>query len=129
MSADNYYFVSKQADGKFAVSHRFASGYYEDEFADREPPMEAASVHGDKDGWQLIGDTQNIGIIFQTYEDAMAAATRRPDWVEPAPAPYSLHATLEEAVMAAHRCVADDQVVEYGVVIQSGLMGKEGNEC
>jgi hypothetical protein len=121
MSADNYYFVGKTEDGKFAVSHRFASIYYADECD--EPPMESYSMVGDSEGWQLPGDSKVGDKKFATQDEALSNATRRPDWIVEPPDPRSVHDTLEEAVMTAHSYVQQDYVVEYGVVIQTGLVG------
>lgn len=123
MSADNYIFVSKQADGRFAVSHRYASVYYEDECD--EPPTEGYSFTGSNGGWTINGDSKNKGVIFQTLEDAEKAATRRPDWIVAPPSSRSVHDTLEEAVMAAHKYVSLADVVEYGVIVQANLLEQE----
>lgn len=125
MSADNYYFVSKLENGKFAVSHRFASIHYVDEFDSGEAPMEGYGFNGDANGWTIQGDSANEGKVFITLDEAQLAATRRPDWIDPAPEPRSIHDTLTEAVMQAHKYVSEDYVVEYGVAIQSGLMTQE----
>lgn len=122
MSADNYYFVSKNENGKFEVSHRFASMHYSDEVDPNEPPMEAYGMDGNSEGWRLRGDSQHEGTVFATIEEATAAATRRPDWVERPPNPRSVHATLTEALMQAHKYVSEDYVVEYGVILQEGLV-------
>lgn len=129
MSADNYYFVSKTEEGKYAVSHRFASVYYADEFDPGEAPMEGYSFKGGKAGWSIRGDSANAGRIFPTLDEAVAAATRRPDWIEPPPIPRSTHPTLEAAVMQAHLYVHQDSMngipVEYSVCIQTGLIQQE----
>jgi len=123
MSADNYYFVSKtEVDGKqvFAVSHRFASTYYSDEVT--EPPREAYGMTGNSEGWRLDGDSANAGRVFATIEEADAAATLRPDWIVAPPKNRSVHDTLEEAIIQAHKNVEKDMVVEYGVIVQEGLL-------
>ena len=60
MSADNYLFVRKRADGRFGISHRSASTYY----ADEDGPSNAVPPPDDKYG------------IFDTAEDAILAAHR-----------------------------------------------------
>lgn len=120
MSADNYYFVSKTEDGKFAVSHRYASIYYRDEC--NVAPMEGSGYSGDSNGWRIVGDKANEGKVFATIAEAELAATRRPDWLENPPTPRSVHDTLTEAVMQAHKYVKEDYVVEYGVMVQNGLL-------
>jgi len=123
MSADNYYFVREREDGKFDVTHRYASVYYADEMAPGEYPMEGHGFNGDADGWTIPGDSRNVGRVFATLEEAEEAATRRPDWIEYAPLPADEDfETLEEAVLFAHRCVANASVVEYGVIVQDGLL-------
>ena len=126
MSADNYYFVSKTDDGKFAVSHRFASTYYKDQVGD-EVPAEAYAFEGDKDGWKARGDSKLGDKKFATYEEMEANLTRRPDWIEEPPKTTAIFDTLEEALLAAHRYVAKDEVVEYGVIVQEGLLGNDHN--
>lgn len=96
MSADNYYFVAKTADGKYTVSHRFASVYYSDE-----------------------GHTvESLREWYDACEPGKYVIDE--EWICEPPAPLSLHETLEEAVMRAHR-FESDQWSEYGVRIQDGL--------
>lgn len=118
MSADNYYFVAKTDKG-YEVSHRFASVTYADE---GYIPMEGYGFTGDQDGWTINGDEMNDGKVFATMDEAVEAATRRPDWVADNPEPRSTHSTLEEAVLQAHKYVSEDYVVEYGVCVQKGLV-------
>ena len=60
MSADNYLFVRLRDDGRFGISHRWASSVY----ADEDSTSEAVPPPDDKYG------------IFDTAEDAILAAHR-----------------------------------------------------
>lgn len=117
MSADNYYFVSKTDDGKFAVSHRFASIYYRDE--EVSPPREYTSVTGTHKGWSVNGDK---GPWFASADEAIRSSPEHPEWIVDPPQPRSTHDTLAEALMTAHKYVSEDYIVEYGVCVQEGLV-------
>jgi hypothetical protein len=120
MSADNYYYVRKNEKGKYDVSHRFASVYYSDEML--EAPMEGYGFSGGQNGWTIQGDSANEGKVFSSLDEAQKAATRRPDWIVPPPKSVGEFDTLQEATMFAHKCVQNDYVVEYGVIIQPDLL-------
>lgn len=121
MSADNYVLVNKTPDGRFAVSHRFASCYYSDEI-DGEPPFEYSSLEGTAEGWRARGDSNLGDQVFETIEELNAAATRRPDWVENPPNPQETFDDPQEAVMFAHRFVKELDIVEYGVIVGEGVV-------
>lgn len=117
MSADNYYFVRKRNDGKFDVTHRFASAYYADEVSSDQP--QDVWLEGNAEGWKIRGEDK----IYPTYEDCQNAIPRIPaDWIQEIPPQEKSFDTLEEAIMFAHKCVKEDYVVEYGVIVQSGLL-------
>lgn len=120
MSSDNYILVTKTKGGWFSVSHRFASSYYADECD--EPPMEGYGFESSIKGVKILGDGENAGVFFATMEEAEKAATRRPDWITPAPEPISVHDKLEDAIMAAHTCASGMDVLEYGVVVDKDLL-------
>ena len=120
MSADNYVYVGRSEDGKYAISHRCASMHYKDE--ETEAPMEAYGIDGDQEGWRLRGDSVHGDTVFPSPEAALAAATRHPDWLVDPPAPRATYDTAEQALIGAHQYVAELHVVEYGVVVGEGVL-------
>ena len=83
MSADNYIYVNKRADGKYTVDMRFASTYYADEDQ-----------------------------AFALPESA----------VSPTPKPYKVCGTATQAVASAHLWYQDEDLVEYGVCLNSAVL-------
>jgi hypothetical protein len=59
VSADNYIYVRKRDDGKYGVSMRFASGYYED--------ADGAGEHR----WEIPNDSYGV---FDTAQEAVMEA-------------------------------------------------------
>jgi len=117
MSADNYYFVRKRNDGKFDVTHRFASVYYADEVTPET--KQDVWLEGNAEGWRIRGQDK----IYPDLESAENAVPAIPaDWIETVPPAEKSFDTLEEAIIFAHKCVEEDYVVEYGVVVQNGLL-------
>ena len=117
MSADNYYFVRKREDGKFDVTHRFASVYYADQVTSQT--KQEVWLEGNSEGWKIKGQDE----IYPDLESCEAAIPSIPeDWIEEIPPAEKSFDTLEEAVMFAHKCVKEDYVVEYGVIIQSEIL-------
>lgn len=96
MSADNYYYVRKREDGKFGVSHRFASIYYADEGHTVESLQ--ADYDSSEPGKYVVDES----------------------WIHPVPPDLAIEASLYSALRAADRLEADSWA-EYGVTVQSGL--------
>lgn len=117
MSADNYILVQKTADGKYSISHRFASSYYNDEVS--EPPREYHCLTGTSKGWSVCGDD---GPWFETQEEAIQSSPLRPDWLVDPPTPYKICDTPVEAIKAAHEWKQELPVVEYGVEVAKAVV-------
>lgn len=97
MSADNYIYVRKRRDGKYGVSHRFASGYYEDE------------------GW-TVEELQADRPEYVVDES----------WIIPyrAEKDIEVYPNPGEAILAAHRMYDREAIVEYGVRIAPGVLSE-----
>ena len=119
MSADNYIFVSKNNEGKYVVSMRFASTFYRDECS--TPPMEGYGFTVTIKGWTIEGDSANEGRVFESQEEAEAAATRRPDWIVDPPTGRTFDNPIE-AILYAHKWYEDEMIVEYGVSIHPDVL-------
>lgn len=100
MSADNYIYVRKRPDGRYGISHRFASGYYADE-----------------------GHT--VESLQEWYDECEPGKyVIDSDWIIPenAEKDIEVYDDPREAVMAAHRMYEREAVVEYGVRIGEGIL-------
>lgn len=120
MSADNYLYVRKLPNGMYDVTHRFASLYYRDEHPNGNPKQDSW-ICGDERGWYIRFHEEKI---YPTYEEAYAQVPDVPDdWFsDDVPPNTTQFTTVESAVMAAHRLIRSLEVVEYGVIVQEGLL-------
>lgn len=100
MSADNYIYVRKRRDGKYGISHRFASGYYEDE------------------GWTV-----------EELQDDLPEYVVDESWIIPyrAEKDIEVHDDPAQAILAAHRMYERETIVEYGVRIAPDVLGEASN--
>ena len=101
MSADNYLYVRKREDGKFGVSHRFASCYYADE-----------------------GHTVESLRMTNEQEVALGGRAYAIDgtWIaDPPEDRYGVFDTAEQALIAAHKA-EERGWTEYGVAIGEGVL-------
>ena len=97
MSADNYLLVRKRPDGRFGISHRFASAYYTDEGHTVESLQESFDLCGEH--W--VADES---------------------WLCPPEKDIEIHDDATDAILAAHRLHCKFAVVEYGVQIGEGVL-------